>query len=89
MIALQIQDQLDGSSKVQDLLDYMASGQSFTYNGGQTCLARIVDYKPETGMVDLVELPRKDLNPRSPFYGKQPRGPFKMPAQLCWNAIFF
>jgi len=89
MIALQIQDQLDGSSKVQDLQQYMASGQSFTYNGGQTCLARIVDYKPETGMVDLVELARPTQNPRSPFYRKQPRGPFQMPAQLVWNAIFF
>jgi len=89
MISLAIQDQIDGSSKQQDLLDYMASGQSFNYNGGQTCLAQIVDYKPETGMVDLVEVERPDTKPGCIFYGKQPRGPFKMPAQLVWNAIFF
>lgn len=88
MIALEIQDQLDGSSKANDLLEYMASGQSLTYNGGQTCLAKIVDYNPVSGIVYLVELPRRSKNPASPFYNVQPRGQFQMPDWLVWNAIF-
>ena len=89
MIPLQLQDLFDGTSKVQDLKDYQASGKTFNYNGGKTCLARIIGYQPDSGMVDLVEVERTDAKPGSIFYGVKPRGEFSMPAGLVWNAIFY
>ena len=89
MIPLQLQDLLDGTNKVQDLKDFQASGKTFTYNGGKTCLARIIGYQPDSGMVDCVEVERPDVRPGSIFYGVKPRGEFSMPAGRVWNAIFY
>ena len=89
MIPLQLQDLYDGTNKVQDLKDFQASGKTFSYNGGQTGLARIIGYQPDSGMVDLVEVERTDVRPSSIFYGAKPRGEFSMPAGIVWNSIFY
>ena len=79
MIALSIQDQFDGSSKVQDLRE--AIGKEFSDNYSSTLRSRLVSVSADGNhcIVDEVHAygkPAKELGKRRPSW-------------LIWNGLFY
>jgi hypothetical protein len=81
MIALSIQDQFDGSTKVQDLRE--AIGQTFSDNYSSTCRSRLVSVTPD-GNHCIVEEVKSEYSDKKPQTGQ-----FKRPSWLIWNGMFF
>ena len=83
MIQLSIQDQFDGSTKVQDLRE--AIGQEFSDNYSSTLRSKLISVSADGNTCTTKEVP-------SPYRSgnQKPKPGLKtQPSWLTWNAMFF
>ena len=79
MIQLSIQDQFDGSTKVQDLRE--AIGQEFSDNYSSTLRSKLISVSADGNHCIVDEVTA---------YGKKPKEFGKRrPSWLIWNSMFF
>ena len=81
MIALSIQDQFDGTTKVQDLRE--AIGQTFSDTYSSTWRSRLVSVTAD-GNHCIVEEVKSEYSNKFPQSGQ-----FKRPSWLIWNGLFY
>ena len=83
MISLQIQDQIDGSNKVEDLKGVI--GQTYSDNFSSTGRSRLVSYNPALGYCAVEEVASEykcgNQNPKPGLHGRD--------AHIVWNGFFY
>ena len=83
MISLQIQDQIDGSNKVEELKAVI--GQTFSDNFSSTGRSRLVSYNPAIGYCAVEEVASEykcgNQNPKPGLHGRD--------AHIVWNGFFY
>ena len=83
MISLQIQDQIDGSNKVEELKAVV--GQTYSDNFSSTGRSKLVSYDPEEEICIVEEVASKyKCGNQNPKPGNQRRY-----AWLVWNGFFY
>ena len=83
MIALKIQDQFDGSNKVEELKAVI--GQTFSDNYSSTGRSKLVKYLPENDVCVIEEVASEykcgNQNPKPGLHGRD--------AHIVWNGFFY
>ena len=83
MISLQIQDQIDGSNKVEELKAVI--GQTFSDNFSSTGRSRLVSYNPGLGYCAVEEVASEykcgNQNPKPGLHNRD--------AWFVWNGFFY
>ena len=83
MISLQIQDQIDGSNKVEELKAVV--GQTYSDNFSSTGRSRLVSYNPVLGYCVVEEVASEykcgNKNPRPGLHNRD--------ASIVWNGFFY
>ena len=83
MISLQMQDQIDGSNKVEDLKGVI--GQTFSDNFSSTGRSRLVSYNPALDYCMIEEVASEykcgNQNPKPGFFSRDPH--------IVWNGFFY
>ena len=83
MISLQIQDQIDGSNKVEELKAVV--GQTFSDNFSSTGRSRLVSYNPGLGYCAVEEVASEyKCGNQNPKLGKETREDW-----YVWNGFFY
>lgn len=81
MISLPIQDQFDGSNKVQELRD--AIGKTFSDNYSSTLNSKLLSVSKD-GTYCIIQECESEYNDTTPKPQK-----FKRPSWLIWNGLFY
>ena len=81
MISLPIQDQFDGSNKVQELRD--AIGKTFSDNYSSTLNSKLLSVSKD-GTYCVIQECKSEYNDTTPKPQK-----FKRPSWLIWNGLFY
>lgn len=81
MISLPIQDQFDGSNKVQELRD--AIGKTFSDNYSSTLRSKLLSVSKD-GTYCIIQECKSEYNDTTPKPQK-----FKRPSWLIWNGLFY
>ena len=83
MISLQIQDQIDGSNKVEELKAVI--GQTFSDNFSSTGRSKLVAYLPQNDVCIIEEVASEyKCGNQNPKLGKETRE-----AWYVWNGFFY
>jgi hypothetical protein len=81
MISLPIQDQFDGSNKVQELRD--AIGKTFSDNYSSTGNSKLLEVSKD-GTYCVIQECKSEYSDKAPKSRK-----FRRPSWLIWNGMFY
>ena len=83
MIDLKIQDEINGSNKVEDLIGVV--GQTFSDNYSSTGRSKLVAYLPQNDVCIIEEVASEykcgNQNPKPGLHGRD--------AHIVWNGFFY